>query len=281
MKAILLALLTAATASAATVADHLGLQMYSLRVMMAKQGWRAAMDQAKAFGFTYIEGSGPPKGITLEAYQADLAALGLTEISAGVDYAHLGKDLAGSVALVKSLGCKYAMIAWIPHGDTEGFTEAEAKQAVSDFNTWGAAFKAEGISLVYHPHGYEFRPLPNGDTLFDMIARQTNPEDINFEMDVFWITHGGQDPTKLLAKYPDRWKMMHVKDIRKGAPTGIYTGHAPSSDDVAVGSGQVDWPSALKEAQSVGVQWYFIEDESETPMDNIPKSVAYIKSLGL
>jgi sugar phosphate isomerase/epimerase len=281
MKALLLALLTAATASAATVVDHLGLQMYSLRDMMGKQGWRPAMDQAKAFGFKYIEAGGPPKGITLEAYRSDLAALGLTEISSGVDYAHLGKDLEGSVALVKSLDCHYAMIAWIPHSDTEGFTEAEAKQAIVDFNTWGAAFKAAGISLVYHPHGYEFRPMANGDTLFDMIARGTNPEYINFEMDVFWITHGGQDPTKLLAKYPDRWKMMHVKDIRKGAPTGLYTGHAPSTDDVSVGSGQVDWPSVLKEAQAVGVQWYFIEDESNTPLVNIPQSVAYIKSLGL
>ncbi|HEY5078203.1 MAG TPA: sugar phosphate isomerase/epimerase [Opitutaceae bacterium] len=281
MKALLLTLLTAASACASTVADHLGLQMYSLRAMAAKDGWRSAMDQAKAFGFTYIEGSGPPKGITMEAFKADQAALGLTEISAGVDYGSLGKDLAGEVSLVKSLGCKYAMIAWIPHSDKDGFNEAEAKKAIEDFNTWGAAFKAEGISLVYHAHGYEFRPLANGDTLFDMIARETNPEFINFEMDVFWITHGGQDPAKLLAKYPDRWKMMHVKDIRKGAPTGLYTGHAPATDDVAVGSGQVDWPSVLKEAQAVGVQWYFIEDESETPLENIPKSVAYIKSLGL
>jgi sugar phosphate isomerase/epimerase len=82
-----------------------------------------------------------------------------------------------------------------------------------------------------------------------------------------------------MKKYPDRWRLMHVKDIRKGAPTGIYTGHAPGTDDVPVGTGQVDWPSVLKEAQAVGVAWYFIEDESPTPLDNIPKSVAYLKSL--
>jgi sugar phosphate isomerase/epimerase len=281
MKALLIALLAAATASAATVNDHLGLQMYSLRATYAKDGWRAAMDQAKAFGFKYIEGGGPPKGVTLEAYKADLAALHLDLVSAGAQYERLGKDLAGSVEQIKGLGVKYAMIAWIPHSDTDGFTEAEAKQAINDFNTWGAAFRAAGISLVYHPHGYEFKPLPDGSTLFDMIAKGTDPKDINFEMDVFWVTHGGQDPVQLLAKYPDRWKMMHVKDIRKGAATGIYTGHAPSSDDVAVGSGQVDWPAVFKEAKAVGVKWYFIEDESDTPMVNIPKSVAYIRSLGL
>jgi len=280
MKALLLAFVTAATASAATVADHLGLQMYSLRVQLMQQGLLPALDQAKAFGFKYIEG-GASRGVTAEQYKADLAARGLTLVSAGVQYEGLGKDLAGSVAQVKSLGAQYAMIAWIPHKDEVGFTEDEAKQAIVDFNAWGAAFKAAGISLVYHPHGYEFRPLPNGDTLFDLIARSTNPEFVNFEMDVFWVTHGGQDPTRLLMKYPDRWRMMHVKDIRKGAPTGVYTGHAPATDDVPVGSGQVDWPSVLKEAQAVGVQWYFIEDESTTPMQNIPLSVAYLKSLGL
>jgi sugar phosphate isomerase/epimerase len=74
---------------------------------------------------------------------------------------------------------------------------------------------------------------------------------------------------------------MHVKDIRKGATTGIYTGHAPASDDVAVGSGQIDWPAVLKEAQAVGVKWYFIEDESDSPDTNIPASLAYIRSLGV
>jgi sugar phosphate isomerase/epimerase len=98
-------------------------------------------------------------------------------------------------------------------------------------------------------------------------------------MDVFWATHGGQDPVKLLAQYPDRWKMMHVKDIRKGAPIGIYTGRAPATDDVPVGTGQVDWPAVFKEAQKVGVEWYFIEDESVAPLDDIPLSVAYVKSL--
>jgi sugar phosphate isomerase/epimerase len=179
------------------------------------------------------------------------------------------------------MGVQYVMVAWIPHKDDEGFTLAEATKAAADFNAWGAAFKAAGITFTYHAHGYEFRPLPDGSNLFDLICKSTDPENVSFEMDVFWITHGGQDPVKLMEKYPSRWRLMHVKDIRKGAPTGIYTGHAPSTDDVAVGSGQVDWPSVLKEAQSVGVKWYFIEDESDTPDVNIPKSISYIRSLGL
>jgi sugar phosphate isomerase/epimerase len=281
MKALLLALLVAASAPAATVADHLGLQMYSLRVQSMQQGWRAALDQAKALGFKVIEGGGPPRNVTAAAYKADLAARGLRLVSAGFAYEQLAKDIAGAVAQARELGVQYAAVAWIPHKDADPFTDDDARKAAADFNAWGAAFRAAGITFAYHPHGYEFRPAGNGDTPFDVLVRSTNPESVHFEMDVFWATHGGQNPAALLAKYPGRWKLMHVKDIRKGASTGIYTGHAPGTDDVPVGSGQVDWPSVLRQAQSIGVEWYFIEDESPTPLQNIPQSIAYLKSLSL
>jgi sugar phosphate isomerase/epimerase len=281
MKSLILALLTAVSASAFTVIDHLGLQMYSLRVTLHKDGWAAGLDKAKELGFTFIEGGGLSKALTPEAYKAELASRGLTLVSWGFPYERLMKNAPGAVAEASALGVKYVMVAWIPHKDTEPFTDDDARKAAADFNTWGALFKAAGISFVYHPHGYEFRPDAGGGTPFDVLAKATNPEFVNFEIDVFWATHGGQDPVKLMATYPDRWRMMHVKDIRKGAATGVYTGHAPSTDDVSVGSGQVDWPAVLKEGQSVGIQWFFIEDESDTPFVNIPESVAYLKSLGM
>jgi sugar phosphate isomerase/epimerase len=281
MKPLILALLTAVAASAAGVSDHLGLQLYSLRVLGKQSGWAAVLDRTKELGFTAIEGGPVPKDLTVDQYKAELATRGLSMPSMGFAYERLTKDIAGAVAQAKALGVQYVMVAWIPHKDDEGFTLNEATKAAADFNTWGAAFRVAGITLAYHAHGYEFRPLADGSNLFDLICKSTNPENLSFEMDVFWVTHGGQDPVALLEKYSSRWCLMHVKDIRKGAPTGIYTGHAPSTDDVAVGSGQVDWPAVLKEAQAVGVKWYFIEDESDTPDVNIPKSVAYIKSLGL
>lgn len=281
MKSLLIALLCAATVSAAGVTDHLGLQLYSVRSVGKAQGWAAALDKAKELGFTYIEGGPPPKGVTLDQYKAELASRGLVLPSTGYAYERLTKDISSAVAQAKALGVQYVMVAWVPHKDDEGFTSDEATKAAADFNAWGEAFNAAGITFAYHAHGYEFRPLPDGTNLFDFIVKNTNPKFVSFEMDVFWVTHGGQDPVKLLEKYPDRWVLMHVKDIRKGAPTGIYTGHAPATDDVAVGSGQVDWPAVFTEAQKVGVKWYFIEDESDTPFENIPKSVAYVKSLGM
>jgi sugar phosphate isomerase/epimerase len=280
MKTLLLALLTAATVSAASVADHLGLQLWSLRLTLMQQGWSPVLDKTKALGFTYVEGGALPKGVTADEYKAKLRALGLKMVSIHLGYELLQTDLPGAVAQAKAMGVRYVITPWIPHhGDV--FTAEEAKAAAANFNTWGAAFKAAGIQYGYHPHGYEFRPDENGTTPLDLIIQSTQPELVCFEMDVFWATHGGANPTELLAKYPDRWKMLHVKDIRKGAPTGLYTGRAPATDDVAVGSGQVDWPSVFKEAKSIGVEWYFIEDESVAPLQNIPQSIAYIKGLKL
>jgi sugar phosphate isomerase/epimerase len=281
MKTLLLALFSASAACGSGVADHLGLQLYSLRVLTRESGWIAVLDKTRELGLSAVEGGSPPKGVTADRYRSELAARGLTMPSMGFDYERLANDVAGAVAEARALGVQYVMVAWIPHSDVEGFTADEAAKAAADFNAWGAAFKAFGITFAYHAHGYEFRPRPGGETLFDLLVRMTNPGSVSFEMDVFWVTHGGQDPARLLAKYPGRWSLMHVKDIRKGAPTGIFTGHAPETDDVAVGTGQVDWPAVLREAQSVGVQWYFIEDESSAPFENIPRSAAYVRSLGL
>jgi len=281
MKPFALAILAAAPLPAASVADHLGLQMYSLRVKAMQEGWRAALDEAGALGFRYIESGGPPDPtVATEQYDAQLAARGLRLVSEGFAYERLQKDLAGAVAQARDLGARYAMVAWIPHKDDEPFTDQDARRAAADFNAWGAAFRAAGITFAYHPHGYEFRPDRDGSTPFDVLVRSTKPACVSFELDVFWAVHGGQDPAALLARYPGRWSLMHIKDIRKGAPTGIYTGHAPGTDDVPVGTGQVDWPAVFRQARAVGVEWYFIEDESPTPLRNIPQSLAYIRSLG-
>jgi sugar phosphate isomerase/epimerase len=74
---------------------------------------------------------------------------------------------------------------------------------------------------------------------------------------------------------------MHVKDMRKGAPTGFSTGSAPDTDGVAVGQGQLDWPAILRAAQQVGVEHYFLEDETRTPLDCIPDSLVYLRALKL
>lgn len=283
MKLLIIALLAISTGAQAVELSGdfkgpLGLQLYTLRESF-KTNVPGTLDKVKAMGFTEIEGGGD-YGLGTEKFNALLQERGLKMVSAGFGYEAMKKDIAAAVQRAQAFGVKFVMCAWIPHKES-GFTEADAHRAAADFNAWGAAFKAAGITFTYHAHGYEFRPLAEGSarTHFDLLAAETNPEFVSFEMDVFWVTHPGQDPAKLLAAYPNRWALMHLKDLRRGAATGIHTGHAPQTDDVPLGNGQVNWPAVLKQAAAVGVKHYFIEDESAAPLESVPVSVKYLQGL--
>ncbi|MEL6922425.1 MAG: sugar phosphate isomerase/epimerase, partial [Bacteroidota bacterium] len=127
------------------------------------------------------------------------------------------------------------------------------------------------------PHGYEFQPYEAG-TLMDYIIENTNPEWVNYELDIYWAYHGGADPVALLKKYPDRWKMLHLKDMQKGTQRDL-TGHADVETNVVLGSGEIDIAGIMKTARDIGIAHYFIEDESSAVVDQVPKSIAYLRSL--
>ncbi len=271
-------LFTATCALAGDFSGPLGLQLYSLRETF-KTDPVAALDRARTFGFTSAElYSGLP--VAPEKLKPMLAERGITAVSGHFSYDDMKKDVNAVVKAAQTLGVKYAGVAWIPH-EVGNFGAADVQRAAADFQTFGEAFKAAGIQFFYHVHGYEFRPIAEGatETFFDQLAAATKPDLVAFEMDVFWVVQPGADPVKLLEKYPDRWQLMHLKDIRKGARTGVFTGKAPLTDDVALGTGMVDWPTLLRTAARTGVRHYFIEDESPTVLEQIPASLKYLESL--
>jgi sugar phosphate isomerase/epimerase len=274
----ILAPLAALAADTGSFKGTAGLQLYSLREA-SKTDVPGTLDKVKAFGFVEVE-TANTYGMPPEKLRAMLTERGLKPVSGHFQYDALKKDVNAAIADAKALGLQYVACPWIPH-TIGSFGEADVKRAAADFNAWGEAFKKAGVTFAYHPHGYEFRPVTEGssETLFDLLVKETNPEFVGFEMDVFWVTQPGQDAAKLLAKYPNRWVLMHLKDIRKGAVTGIYTGKAPLTDDVPLGTGMVDWPSVLSAAAKVGVKHYFIEDESPTVEAAIPQSLKYLESL--
>ena len=84
---------------------------------------------------------------------------------------------------------------------------------------------------------------------------------------------------KLIEKYPGRWVLMHLKDLKKGVPTGSSAAKVGPHDDVAIGTGQVDWPTLLRASQKAGVKYYFIEDESPSVLDQVPQSLRYLEQV--
>lgn len=196
--------------------------------------------------------------------------------SFGVSYPDLTNKTREVGQNAKTLGAKYVRVAWIPH---EGpFTLQVTQQTVKDFNTVGKILKDEfGINFCYHNHGYEFEPYENG-TLFDYIMKNTDPEYVSFEIDILWTFFPGVNPAELINKYGKRFKLLHLKDLRKGV-IGNFSGGTAVENDVALGTGQLDIPTILKAAQKAGIRHYYIEDESPSYAKQVPQTIAYLKNL--
>lgn len=249
--------LASAAVPAASFKGTVGLQLYSLRDAF-KSNVPGTLDKIKSWGITEVEIAGV-NGQKPEDFKKLLNDRGLKAVSGHWPFERLDKEPDAVAAEAKILGCSYVACAWVPH-DAAIFTEPDARKAIAVFNKAGAAAKKAGLHFCYHPHGYEFQPFGDG-TLFDLMAKEMKEGVADFEMDVFWIVHPGQDPVKLLQRYPTRFKLMHLKDWKKGC-RGNQGGHAPNEESVTLGTGVVDWPAVLKEAEKVGIKHYFIEDEA-------------------
>jgi sugar phosphate isomerase/epimerase/acetyl esterase/lipase len=251
-----------------------GLQLYSLRDQFAKDV-TGTLDQVRSFGIEYVELAGTYK-MPPEKFKALLDARGLKPISGHFSYEQYRDRVEEVAREAKTLGLQYVGCAWIPHKFP--FDEKTAREAIAVFNRAGEALAKHGLKFFYHIHGFEFQPHGNG-TLFDLMMAETKPEFVRYQMDVFWVVHPGQDPVKLLEKYGSRFELMHVKDMRKGTPTGLLTGSSDVKNDVTLGTGVMDWPAILKAANKAGVKWYFIEDESPVSVQQIPRSLRYLEQV--
>lgn len=238
-------------------------------------GLEATLDTIQSLGVTEME-AGDLYGKTPAEFKALTDARGIQIPSIYVDYNRIKNDPNEVILTAKALGATYVMVAWIPH-DGNNFNIEDARKAAQDFNKVGKILDENGLIFCYHIHGYEFKPYQDG-TLFDYIAENTNPDHVSFELDLLWAVHGGADPVDLLKKYGERWKLVHLKDLKKGVQ-GDHTGYTPTDNDVALGTGQIDVPAIIKEAKKAGIKHYFIEDESDRIRSQVPQSIAYLKSL--
>lgn len=260
--------------SLALHAQEIGLQLYSLRNEF-KTDVPGTLARIKQWNIRQIEGGGT-YGLPLDEYKKLLQQNNLEMVSVGASFEELEKNPQGVADMAKTFGAKYVMCAWVPHKEGD-FTTEELNRAIRVFNNAGKVLYENGISFCYHPHGYEFRPYEGG-TQFDYMIKNTDPRYVNYEMDVFWVKHPGQDPVALLKKYPKRFLMMHLKDRAHGTP-GNQEGRAPDESNVVLGKGDVGIAEIMKEAKKAGVKYYFIEDESPKAVEQIPQSLQYLKSL--
>lgn len=255
-------------------ASRFGLEIYSLR-REAEKDLPATLAMIRKFGFRELEVGGFYGRTALE-FRRLLQQNGLRATSLMAEYERLGKALDSVAADAHTLGADYVVASTIPH--KKRISADNMTRAIDDFGTWGEKLSASGLHLCYHTHGVEFDKSPEG-TLFDTLVQRTDPKHVNFEMDIFWIVYAFQDPAKLLHKYPDRFPLMHVKDIRKGTKLGGSPGDVLEEESVPLGAGIVDIPAALRAARETGVRHYYIEDEAVNATEQIPKSLKFLETV--
>jgi len=260
--------------TSASFKGPVGLQLYSLRDTF-KNNVPLGLQLTQNFGFVEVE-LAETYGLKPAQLRERLQWHGLKPIGGFWPYERWEKDPAAVVQEAKELGLPYAGCAWIPH--KAPFDEAACRRAAAVFNKAGQIAAAQGIRFYYHNHGYEFVPHGNG-TLFDLLMKETRPELVAFQMDIFWTVHPGQDPVELLRRYANRWELLHIKDMRKGVATGKLTGAEDVRTNVPLGTGQIDLPKVLRAAQEIGIKHYFIEDESPSVRQQIPQSLRFLEAL--
>lgn len=250
-----------------------GMVSYTFREQFAKD-LPGTLDAIKALGIRDMEFSNL-FGKTAADLRGMLDERGMICSSFGVSYGDIMKKTDEVAANAKTLGAKFVRVAWLP--DCQPFTLELAEKTAAEFNTIGKKLREQGLTFCYHNHGYEF--VKHGDgTLFDLLMEKTRREDVSYELDILWAQFPGVDPAALLEKHGDRFKLMHLKDLKKGIQ-GDFSGKTPVENDVALGTGQLDLPAILKAAKKVGIQHYYIEDESPNIATQVPQSIAYLKTL--
>jgi sugar phosphate isomerase/epimerase len=253
-------------------AQEFGLQLYSLRNQFSEDV-EGSLAQIHDWGITYIEGGGT-YGYSQPEFLALLDKYGLKTASIGASFEELAENPAALIPKAKAFGAEYVMCAWIPHnGDDFGI--ADTQKAIEVFNKAGKVLEEAGLTLAYHAHGYEFRPYGDG-TLFDLMAAQA--DHYTFEMDVYWVYHGGGKPMELLEKYPGKFTLMHLKDLEHGIK-GNNSGHEDVETNVVLGTGQIDIAGLVKLGAEQGIKYMFIEDESSNVLSQVPESLRFLRGL--
>lgn len=255
--------------------NEFGVQMYTFRNVIPEIGFEATLDTIQEMGIKYIEG-GPAQNQSPEEFLEMLDERDLELISTGAGFGELRDNPQAVADRANEIGAKFVMCAWIDHNGND-FNFTHASEAVEVFNNAGKVLAENGLTLMYHAHGYEFRPHGDG-TLFDYIVENTDPENVKFQMDILWAQFGGANPEFLLKKYPDRWVTLHLKDLRKGTLKN-NTGLTDTDNDVILGTGELNIPNIIKAANEIGIKYMFIEDESSQPLYQVPKTIEYLKSL--
>jgi sugar phosphate isomerase/epimerase len=241
----------------------IGLQLYTVRTAL-EADFDSTLARVAAIGYREVEfagyfGHGAPE------VRAKLENSGLVSPSAHVSLESTGPGWEGVLQDARTIGQQYLVVASVGSvSDIDGY-----RRIAERFNSAGEVAKKAGISLAYHNHDYEFTPI-QGKLPFDVLLEETDSNYVCFEIDLYWIFKGNQDPLRYFKRWPGRIRMLHLKDAARSPPHSM----------TEVGAGMLDWKRILSGAHTEGVEHYFVEqDKAADPFASINASYIYLRQL--
>lgn len=263
--------------------DQVGVQLYTARDEM-KADVARTLEKVAAIGYKEMEFAGyfghSPKEIRVL-----LDKNGLTSPSTHLAYDVVQNRWAEALDAAHQIGQTYIVCPWLE--DKIRQTADDYKKICDLFNKAGEASKKAGIQFAYHNHFWEFEPQKalGGKFAYDYLLENTDPNYVKMEMDLCWISVSGQDPVAYFGRYPGRFPLVHVKDVKilpKVTPEQLETYQMEDVEKsmTSVGDGIIDWKRIFAHSEQAGIKHYFVEnDMPKDAFANLAASYGYLSKL--
>ena len=258
--------------------DQFGIQLWTVRDFMEKDA-KTTLKQLSDFGYKQIESFQGQQGIFWDMrpkeYASFLSDHGMNCISSHCD-SNYAIDISKRDEFKKlvddsaSIGVKYLVNPYLGGIKTiDGF-----KEAAEGFNALGEISKKAGIQYAYHNHSYSFMEM-EGQLPQEIMMSNTDPELVDFEMDIYWVVAAGADPVEWLKKHPNRFTLCHIKDrykpekiaeLEKVEEVSPMFGVSASC---VLGTGQINFDEVFKEAKKQGMEQWIVEQERYDDMTSM------------
>ncbi len=250
-----------------------GLQLYTLRDVMPNDP-KGVLKQVSQMGYKYIESYEHDKlgmfwGMTNTEFKKYMDDLNMQIISS---HCNINKEFERKADEAAAIGMKYLLCPSLEN--EKGMDKDACKKAADLFNAKGAVCKAKGIRFGYHNHDGPFLARAGGLIPEEFLLQNTDPSLVDFEMDIYWVVTAGQDPIEWLKKYPNRFRLGHLKDRKKNSPL------SQREVSVNLGDGSIDFKKILKVAKETGMEYYIVEQEKyegTTPLAAAQTDAEYLK----
>lgn len=240
-----------------------GLQLYTVRSLMAGDVERTLADVAE-IGYEEVEFAGY-FGRSPAEILASLEAEGLEAPAVHLPLEEFRGRLPEAIDAALMIGHRYLVLPYLnapDRPDIDGY-----RRLADEMNTFGERCRGAGLRFAYHNHDFELQAV-DGAVPLDALIEGTDRSLVSFEVDLFWMVHGGADPLAYFERYPGRFELCHVKD------------RTSAGDMVDVGAGVIDFAAIFAQSERAGLNHYFVEhDNPENAADSIRASFEHLSSL--